>query len=151
MIQRSEGTAGNLLLLLSVLATVSLAGSSAGLGQKPADSLPSWNDGATKQAIVSFVERLTAEGGKDYVPAAERIAVFDNDGTLWSEKPFYFQLAFALDRVKTLAPEHPEWQEKQPFKAVLEGDIKSVLAGGEHALLKIIMATSRAPNASIRN
>lgn len=75
------------------------------------------------------------------MPPAERIAVFDNDGTLWSEKPFYFQLAFALDRIKALAPKHPEWKEKQPFKGVLEGDIKSVLAGGEQALLEIVMAT----------
>ncbi len=141
MIPRLTDTAGTLPLLLSVLATASLIGSSPVLGQKPTDPLPSWNDGATKQAIVSFVEHLTSEDGKDYVPPAERIAVFDNDGTLWSEKPFYFQLAFALDRVKTLAPKHPEWQEKQPFKAVLEGDIKTVLAGGEHALLKIVMAT----------
>ena len=107
----------------------------------PADPLPSWNDGAPKQAIVAFVARVTAEGGADYVPPAERLAVFDNDGTLWSEQPMYFQLAFALDRVRVLAPEHPEWREQQPFKGVLENDLPTVLAGGEHALLELILAT----------
>ena len=106
-----------------------------------ADPLPSWNDGKTKQSIVEFVKGVTTPGGKDFVPKPERIAVFDNDGTLWSEQPMYFQLAFALDRVKALAPQHPEWKEKQPFKAVLEGDLKTVFAGGEHALLELVMAT----------
>jgi hypothetical protein len=104
-------------------------------------SLPSWNDGAAKQAITRFVQSTTTSGSTTYVPPAERIAVFDNDGTLWPEQPMYFQLAFALDRVKTLAPKHPEWKTKQPFKAVLEGDLKTVLAGGEHALIELVMAT----------
>jgi phosphoserine phosphatase len=107
----------------------------------PADPLPSWNDGASKQAIVAFVVRVTAEGGADYVPPAERIAVFDNDGTLWSEQPMYFQLAFALDRVRALAPGHPEWRDQQPFKGVLENDMPSALAGGEEALVRLVMAT----------
>ncbi len=94
------------------------------------DSLPSWNDGTSKKSIVEFVNKVTTEGGPDFVPPAERIAVFDNDGTLWSEQPMYFQLFFVMDRVKAMAPEHPEWQEKQPFKAALEGDIKAVMAGG---------------------
>jgi hypothetical protein len=106
-----------------------------------ADPLPSWNDTAPKKAIVSFVERVTKEGSPGFVPANERVATFDNDGTLWSEQPMYFQLAFALDRVKAFAPQHPEWKEKQPFKAVLEGDLKTVFAGGEHALLELVMAT----------
>jgi hypothetical protein len=106
-----------------------------------ADPLPSWNDGATKQAIVAFVTKVTTEGGPDFVPVADRIATFDNDGTLWSEQPFYFQLAFALDRVKTLAPQHPDWKDKQPFKAVLEGNLKEVMAGGERSLVEIMMAT----------
>jgi haloacid dehalogenase-like hydrolase len=106
-----------------------------------ADPLPSWHDGKTKQAIISFVTQVTTPGGTGFVPAPERIAVFDNDGTLWSEQPMYVQLAFALDRVKALAPEHPEWKTQQPFKAVLEGDLKTVLAGGEHALLELVMAT----------
>ena len=105
------------------------------------DALPSWCDGQAKQAIIRFVENVTKEGGTAFVPPAERIAVFDNDGTLWAEQPIYVQLAFALDRVKALAPAHPEWKDKQPFKAVLEGDLKTVAAGGEHALLELVMAT----------
>ena len=103
--------------------------------------LPSWSDGAAKQAITSFVQATTTQGRSTFVPPAERVAVFDNDGTLWAEQPMYFQLAFALDRVKALAPQHPEWKTKQPFKAVLEGDFKTVLAGGEHALIELVMAT----------
>ncbi|MEE8513443.1 MAG: HAD family hydrolase [Gammaproteobacteria bacterium] len=105
------------------------------------DPLPSWNEGASKQAITQFVKDVSTAGGSRFVPSAQRIAVFDNDGTLWSEQPMYFQLAFALDRVKVLAPMHPEWKDKQPFKAVLEGDIKTALAGGTHALLELVMAT----------
>jgi phosphoglycolate phosphatase-like HAD superfamily hydrolase len=105
------------------------------------DPLPSWNDGAVKTAIVGFVQRTTTDSSADLVPADERIAVFDNDGTLWSEQPVYFQLAFALDRVKTLAAGHPEWKTTQPFKGVLEGDLQSALAGGESALLQIVAAT----------
>ena len=106
-----------------------------------ADSLPSWNDGAAKKSVVEFVEKVTNEGGADFVPPAERIAVFDNDGTLWAEQPMYFQFFFALDRVKTLAPQHPEWKTKEPFASLLKGDVKGALAGGERALLEIIMAT----------
>jgi len=105
------------------------------------DPLPSWTEGKAKQSIVDFVQRVTAPGSKDFVPEPERIAVFDNDGTLWAEQPFYFQLVFALDRVKALAAKHPEWKEKEPFKSVLAGDLKGVLAGGEHALLELVMAT----------
>jgi hypothetical protein len=106
-----------------------------------ADSLPSWNDGPAKAAIVDFVTRVTREGGADFVPVAERIATFDNDGTLWSEQPLYFQLAFALDRVKALAPAHPEWQTEEPFRSVLANDMKGALAGGEKGLVMLIMAT----------
>ena len=106
-----------------------------------AQPLPSWNDAPSKQAIVSFVERVTTEGSADYVPTAERIAVFDNDGTLWSEQPMYFQLFFALDRVKALAPQHPEWKDKEPFASLLKGDVKAALAGGDEAILEIVMAT----------
>jgi hypothetical protein len=105
------------------------------------DPLPSWNDGPAKQAIVSFVEKVTKEGSPDFVPPPERIATFDNDGTLWCEQPMYFQLFFALDRVKTLAPQHPEWKTKEPFASLLKGDVKGALAGGEHAILEIIVAT----------
>jgi hypothetical protein len=104
--------------------------------------LPSWNEGAAKKSIAAFVARVTTEGGPDFVPGGQRIAVFDNDGTLWSEQPVYFQLAFMLDRVKELAPKHPEWKQKQPFKSILEGDVKQALAGGEKALLELLAATS---------
>ena len=105
------------------------------------EPLPSWNDGPTKQSITDFVAKVTKEGSPDFVPVAERIATFDNDGTLWCEQPMYFQLFFALDRVKTLAPQHPEWKTKEPFASLLKGDVKGALAGGEHAILEIIVAT----------
>ena len=105
------------------------------------DPLPSWNDGAAKQAIEAFVARVTTDGGAEFVPPNERIAVFDNDGTLWSEQPLYFQLAFALDRVRELAPEHPDWRERQPFKSVLDGNVREALAGGERGVLELMAAT----------
>jgi len=105
------------------------------------DPLPSWNDGEAKQSIIAFVAQVTKTGSPDFVPHAERIAVFDNDGTLWAEQPMYFQLLFALDRVKVLAPQHPEWKDKEPFATLLQGDVKDALAGGEHAILEIVMAT----------
>jgi len=105
------------------------------------DPLPSWNDGPNKRAILGFVASVTTPGSVDFVPREERIATFDNDGTLWSEQPMYFQLIFALDRVKELAPEHPEWQDKQPFKAALEGDMKTVFSSGNHGLLELAMET----------
>jgi phosphoglycolate phosphatase-like HAD superfamily hydrolase len=103
--------------------------------------LPSWNDGAVRQAILAFVDRTTRKGSSSFVPPAERIAVFDNDGTLWAEQPMYFQGLFALDRVKALAPQHPEWKTQEPFASVLAGDEKKALAGGERALVELIMAT----------
>jgi phosphoserine phosphatase len=105
------------------------------------DILPSWNDGPSKQSIISFVERVTDENSPDFVAVPARIATFDNDGCLWAEKPYYFQLAFALDRVKALAPQNPEWKDKEPFASLLKGDLKSALAGGEHAIAEIVMAT----------
>jgi len=107
----------------------------------PVDPLPSWNDGPTKTALTSFVARVTKEGSPDFVPVAERIATFDNDGTLWSEQPIYVQFAFALDRVKELAPQHPEWKTKEPFKSVLAGDLKKALGGGAKALGELVLAT----------
>lgn len=106
-----------------------------------ADPLPSWNEGPTKKSIVAFVDQVTAEGSPNFVPVAERIATFDNDGTLWSEQPMYFQAFFVFDRIKALAPQHPEWKDKEPFASVLRGDVKAALAGGEHALLEMVMAT----------
>jgi len=105
------------------------------------DPLPSWNDGPRREAILDFVEAVTDEGSEHYVPEPERIAVFDNDGTLWSEQPVYFQLFFALDRVKELAPRHPEWSTTQPFQGVLEGDMQAVMESGEKGLLELVMAT----------
>jgi hypothetical protein len=106
-----------------------------------ADSLPSWNAGDAKRSITGFVAAVTDKSGPHYVPPADRIAVFDNDGTLWSEKPVYFQLLFAIDRVKTLAPQHPEWKTKQPFKAVLDNDMKALAESGEKGLLQLVMAS----------
>src|SRR5262245_51861118 len=109
--------------------------------QQTADPLTSWNEGPAKAALTAFVARVTQPGGAQFVPPGQRIAVFDNDGTLWAEQPMYVQLAFALDRVKTLAPRHPEWKQKQPFKSILEGDTKAALAGGERSVGEVIAAT----------
>lgn len=105
------------------------------------DPLPSWNEGAAKNAVLSYVEEVTDPARGNFIPVADRIATFDNDGCLWSEQPMYFQLAFAIDRIKAMAPEHPEWKDEQPFKALLEGDLDAALAGGEHAILEIVMTT----------
>ena len=105
-----------------------------------ADPLPSWNDTAPKKAIIAFVERVTKEGSPDFVPPPERIATFDNDGTLWAEQPIYFQVQFALDRVKALAPQHPEWKDKEPFNHLIAGDMKAFTAGGEKSLLAVMAA-----------
>ena len=108
---------------------------------RAADPLPSWNDGKAKQSIIAFVEKVTKPGSPDFVPVAERIATFDNDGTLWCEQPIPVQLFFTLDRIKALAPQHPEWKEKEPFASLLKGDLKTALSGGEHALLEIVSST----------
>jgi phosphoserine phosphatase len=104
-------------------------------------ALPSWNDDPTKASIIDFVARVTTQGGPDFVPEEQRIAVFDNDGTLWCEQPMYVQLVFALDRVKAMAPLHPEWKDKQPFKAVLEDDMKTLAESGERGLVELVLAT----------
>jgi hypothetical protein len=128
--------------ILSVLTALPVLLALPALAQTGAtDPLPSWNDTATKKAIVTFVERVTKQGSPDLVPPAERIATFDNDGTLWTEQPIYFQLAFALDRVKALAPMHPEWKDKEPFASLLKGDLKGALSGGEAAIFEIITVT----------
>ena len=130
---------------LKSLVTVLLAGTAVGVFSASAlaaeDPLPSWNDTAPKKAIIAFVSKATKQGSPDFVPVAERIAVFDNDGTLWSEQPMYFQAFFAFGRVKALASEHPEWKEKQPFKAVLENDMKALAVVGEKGVDEIIMTT----------
>lgn len=133
-------TAAAVIAALLVLAALTPAVSNAG------DPLPSWNDTGSKEAIIAFVEKVTTEGLTDFVPAAERIAVFDNDGTLWAEQPMYVQLFFALDRVKELAPQHPEWTDKEPFASLLKGDVKGALAGGNKAIFEIIAATHAGVN-----
>jgi phosphoserine phosphatase len=105
------------------------------------DPLPSWNEGATKTSIINYVEDVINVESKNFIPVPDRIATFDNDGNLWSEQPVYFQLSFAIDRVKALASDHPEWESEQPFKAALENNLNELLKHGEHDLLKIVMAT----------
>ena len=124
-------------LLLKILVAVLLLPSAA----FATDPLPSWNDGPTKQSIIEFVEKVTKPSSPDFVAVPERIATFDNDGTLWCEQPMPVQFYFALDRVKSLAPEHPEWKTKEPFASLLKGDLKTALAGGDQALLELVMAT----------
>jgi phosphoserine phosphatase len=126
----------NFLLAIALTTLLALASTAAA-----ADPLPSWNDGQTKQTIVQFVEEVTTQDGPKFVHPAERIAVFDNDGTLWAEQPMYFQLAFALDRVKAQAPQHPEWKDQEPFKSVLADDLAGVAAGGKKGLLALVAAT----------
>lgn len=104
--------------------------------QAQSDPLLSWNEGAAKKSITDFVARVTMQGEPDFVPSAERIATFDNDGCLWAEQPIYFQIAFAVERVKALAPQHPEWKTKEPFASLIKGDLKGALAGGEPAIFK---------------
>src|SRR5262245_25201593 len=106
-----------------------------------ADPLASWNDTAPKKAIVAFVEKVTKEDSPDFVPVPERIAVFDNDGTLWAEQPVYFQIQFALDRVAALAPQHPEWKTNEPFNHLVAGNTKAFMAGGEKSLMTVMAAT----------
>ena len=111
------------------------------IAAQAAGPLPAWNDTMSKRAIIAFVEKVTIPGSPDYVPPAERIAVFDNDGTLWSEQPLYFQFYFAIDRVKELSANHPEWKTQHPFQAVLEGDMKALATSGKKGLVELIMAT----------
>jgi hypothetical protein len=125
----------------SLATIIAIAAACVATAARAADPLPSWNDGKAKQSIVTFVERVAQQGSKDFVPPAERIATFDNDGTLWAEQPMYFQAIFIFDRIKQLAPQHPEWKTKEPFASVLKGDVKAALAGGEQALLEMVMAT----------
>lgn len=119
-----------------------LAASGIAVAAEPqAGPLPSWNDGAAKKAILQFVDKTTRPGSPDFVTAGERVAVLDNDGTLWAEQPMYFQAFFMLYRVKVLAPQHPEWQTQEPFASILKGDLKSAFAGGERAVGQLTMAT----------
>jgi phosphoglycolate phosphatase-like HAD superfamily hydrolase len=134
----SMTTFGIYLARIAAVALIAVSWTAAGLAQ---ELLPSWNDTAPRKAIMTFVERVTTQGSPDFVPPAERIATFDNDGTLWAEQPIYVQLAFTLDRVKVLAPQHPEWKDKEPFASLLKGDLKGALAGGEPSIFQIVTAT----------
>lgn len=125
-------------LALSMVILLILLPGGLASGQPP---LASWNDTESKQAVVRFVEAVTEPGSDEFVPAAERIAVFDNDGTLWSENPIYFQAFFMLDRVRQLAPDHPEWKDQEPFASILKGDLETAFAGGKESLVKLVMVT----------
>ena len=131
-------TAVKLIRLLAITLLVSLVPA---MSARAADHLRSWNDGPAKQAIIEFVKATTDKGSPKFVRPEDRIATFDNDGTLWAEQPMYFQMLFALDRVKALAPEHPDWKDQEPFASLLKDDVKGALAGGERAMLEIVMAT----------
>jgi len=139
--RRNERTP--VLRLCAIALVAAVCGCAAAFGQSGGvkDPLPSWNESAAKRQIEEFVQRTTKPGGPDFIPEDERIATFDNDGTLWSEQPIYVQFAFAIARVKALAPQHPEWKTTQPFQGVLEGDMKAVAASGEHGLLEMLAAT----------
>lgn len=129
-----------MLLCISMLLLLSSLGTVDSIFAQQSTQLSSWNDTPAKTAIVDFVSKTTQEGGPDFVPVSERIAVFDNDGTLWAEQPMYAQLFFILDRIKELAPKHPEWRDQEPFASVLKGDLKTALGGGEKALMALTMA-----------
>jgi len=126
--------------VLSGLAAIGLS-YSIGLAFAQSDPLPSWNDGPAKAAIIAFVDKVTKEGGPDFVPPDKRIATFDNDGTLWAEQPFYFQGLFAFDEIRRMAPQHPEWKDQEPFKSVLTGDMKGLATAGEKGLVEIVTTT----------
>jgi phosphoglycolate phosphatase-like HAD superfamily hydrolase len=126
--------------LFAAMLTAILCSAQSILARAQSEPLLSWTDGAAKRAIADFVQRVTTRGA-DFIPTDQRIATFDNDGTLWTEQPVYFQFAFATDRIKAMAPQHPEWKTKQPFKAVLDNDIKALAASGEKGLLQLVEAT----------
>jgi phosphoglycolate phosphatase-like HAD superfamily hydrolase len=133
--RRADGAGARLIVFFIALAVLG------GVASAQTDPLPSWNDGPAKQSIVTFVQAVTDRSNAQFVPPELRIATFDNDGTLWSEQPIYFQFAFALDRVRALAPKHPEWKTQPPFKAVLEGDMKALAASGQKGLIQLLLAT----------
>jgi hypothetical protein len=135
---RRAGTAARRWWLVPLLVAAAHAGTAAAQADQP---LPSWNDGPTRRAVLAFVAKVTTPGSPEFVPPAERIATFDNDGTLWAEKPTYFQVFFVIDRVRALAPQHPEWRTKEPFASLLKGDLAALKKGGDRALLELVMAT----------
>jgi phosphoserine phosphatase len=127
--------------IVAAMLAAAAGGLTATTVQAQSDPLASWSEGTTKKSVTDFVTRVTTQGGPDFVPAAQRIATFDNDGTLWVEQPMYVQLAFVLDRVKALAAQNPDWKDKQPYKAVLDGDIRAMTASGEKGLVELMAAT----------
>jgi phosphoglycolate phosphatase-like HAD superfamily hydrolase len=131
----------SLMMGMAAAAGAMAAGGMVSPGFAQADALPSWNDGPAKRSILDFIARTTTPGGPDWVPVPERIACFDNDGTLWTEQPIYVQIAFAVDRVKALAPQHPEWRTLEPFRSVLADDRAALAALGEKGFIEIIAAT----------
>ncbi len=131
----------SLMMGMAAAAGAAAVGSTVRPGFAQADGLPSWNDGPVKRSILDFIARTTTPGGPDWIPAPERIACFDNDGTLWTEQPIYVQIAFAVDRVKAMAPQHPEWRTREPFRSVLADDRAALAALGEKGFLEVIAAT----------
>jgi haloacid dehalogenase-like hydrolase len=141
MVDMSRRTSLSTLTLLPAVSSQLLSVSAMAQTSTAGDPLTSWNDGATKKSITDFVSRVIKSGGPDYVAPEERVAAFDNDGTLWAEQPMYFQLAFVCDRVKTLAPQHPEWITTQPFKAILENDLAALSPADEKGMVELVAAT----------
>ena len=129
------------LLKLFMLVALASCATNQGVDKPESDPLPSWNEGKTKSAIMDFVTDVTDPSSANFIKVEDRIAAFDNDGNLWSEQPAYFQLFFAIDRVKQLAPEHPEWKTQEPFKSLLENNMAEFAASGEHGILEVVMAT----------
>jgi phosphoglycolate phosphatase-like HAD superfamily hydrolase len=127
--------------VLACLAAALLGPPMAATAAVQSHALPSWNEGAVRKSITDFVTRVTTQGGADFVPVEQRIATFDNDGTLWCEQPFYSQVAFAFDRIKAMAPVHPEWKTTQPYRAILDMDVKALAAAGDKDLIQIVAVT----------
>jgi phosphoglycolate phosphatase-like HAD superfamily hydrolase len=140
-LRHGRGAPAAALVAAFLLCACSAQGPPAGQAEPEKPALPSWNEGVAKRAILEFVQRVTDPSGPDFLPEPERIAVFDNDGTLWAEQPMYFQLAFALDRARALAGDHPEWRERQPYRAILEGDSERLRKMTEAELVELIMET----------
>jgi len=138
---------GHIYLLPILIVILTISGCSQkqeGIQEKPietVDPLPSWNDGDVKSSIINYVEAVTNESSPDFIPVPDRIATFDNDGTLWSEQPAYFQLFFTIDRIKAMASQHPEWKTEQPYKAILDNDMNELAKQGEHAIVKLVLTT----------
>ncbi|MCF6341870.1 MAG: haloacid dehalogenase-like hydrolase [Bacteroidales bacterium] len=139
--KRTIGSIGIILLINFMISCVQVTETKQGAISGNIDPLPSWNEGPTKSAIIAYVKEVTNTESKNFIAIPDRIAVFDNDGTMWSERPLYFQFYFAMDRVKALAPEHPEWKNEQPFKGILENDPNALMASGSEGIGKVLAVT----------